>query len=309
MNNDKTIVTATNKNFIWGAYLLIASLRYHNVSVRVHILAQGLTEKDKELLTQFENVKVFETSDPRNLTLLKPDAILTADSEHITWIDADCIVVGDITKYLTAPGESLQIRLRSKEQVTLLYKVYFGIADKDSAIPNGVLEVWKKDVNERDVPAIETTCLAHCFTLHRKHINFIRKWQRQISKVVPSAVDISDTKSFAYHMTDESVLNSLLVFAYDAPLLTDLLLDKDQNAYILHYNRYPKPWKMWRLQHLKYFDLFISIIEWVQNKGYKTPPIPWSLKRKNKLICYSLAYIYKFAEKIRNRLRRKIYKP
>ncbi|GAG26211.1 unnamed protein product, partial [marine sediment metagenome] len=38
---EKTVVTACDKKFIWGAYLLVASLRYFNVDTKVHVLVSG----------------------------------------------------------------------------------------------------------------------------------------------------------------------------------------------------------------------------------------------------------------------------
>jgi len=315
MNNNTTIVTVCDKGFIWAAYLLIASLRYNNVNAPVHVLGRDFTNKDAELLEQFGDVKIIETSDKRPAMLLKPEAILTADTEYIIWIDADCIVTGDVTKYLVASGESFQIPLRTEEQTERLYRTYFGTLGEDERIPKVVLKTWKTDVGENDSPAIETTCMTYCFMLHRKYLDFIKKWHSQILKVVNKAynfVGILDKESLAYHMADESVLNSLFAFAHDAPTMvpiSEYLRDKTLHSYLVHFSNIPKPWTMWRLEHMKYFDAVTATIEWTQNKGYKTLPIPWSLKRKNKLICYSLAYIYKFAEKIRNRLRRKIYKP
>jgi hypothetical protein len=91
-------------------------------------------------------------------------------------------------------------------------------------------------------------------------------------------------------MTDESVLNSLFAFARNTPPIYEYQLDKGPQAYLVHFGVNPKPWKMWQLKHLKYFDLVISFIEWAQEKGYKTPPIPWSLRKENKIICHIIAH-------------------
>ena len=303
MNNDKTIVTAADKNFLWGVYLLIASLRYYNVSIGVHVLGRGFTETDKALLTQFDNVKIFETSDRRFLALLKPEAIFTADSEYIAWLDADCIAVGNITKYLTAPEESLQMRFRLKDEVALVYKTHYKAGDTNGSIPKAVLEIWKKDVAEKDVPAIKTTCVNNCFVMHKRHLGFIRKWQNQILKIFPKDIAAIDKKNFAYHMVDESVLNSLLAFANDAPAISEYLLDKVNDAYLAHFGESLKPWNLWQKKHLKYYDLVISIIGWAQKTGYKTPPIPPSLKRELKTVFYVLAYLNDLISKIKSSIK------
>jgi hypothetical protein len=86
------------------------------------------------------------------------------------------------------------------------------------------------------------------------------------------------------------VLNSLLAFSRCAPP-TDgqYLLDKDPNAFVLHCGLLPKPWQGWQYRHLPYYDYIVRIVEWVQEKGYKTPLMPMSLQRKYRMVSQTLA--------------------
>jgi len=308
-DKNKTIVTVCDRAFIWAAYLLIASLRYHNVNIRIHVLIRDFTDKGKLLLEQFGDVRLIGIVDRGAGVLLKPEAILTAESEYITWIDADCIVTGDVARYLIAPGESLQIRTKGRAELAEVYKSHYGSDDEYGTIPKKVLGIWKRGVGENDVPRMDTTCSTNYFTLHKKHLAFIKKWQKQIAKAIPkSTKKVIDKKSSAYFQTDESVLNSLLIFAHDAPPISEMLLDKDPLAYLVHFVRMPKPWQMWRLEHLKYFDHVMTILDWIKEKGYKAPPIPWSLRRRNKSLCYVVAYAYRFMYRLKNHIQHRIYK-
>lgn len=296
MTERTTIVTACDKNFLWGAYLLIASLRRHNVNVSISALTFGLSEEEKSLLEQFRNVEATMESGTRNshgTQLRKPDAILSAGSEYITWMDADCIVTGNITKYLIAPGQSFQIRFRSKKENVLRFKNKYGSPREYGSIPQSTLDVWRKDVGERDLPAIETTCVTNCFTLHRKHLDFIRRWRGQIAKLVP---DITGRRESAYsyggRVSDELILNSLFAFSRNPPPISKYLLDTDPQAYLAHFGVAPKPWKRWHPKHLKYYDMVVSIVDWAGKVGFRTPPIPWSLKRKNRGVCHIIAFAY-----------------
>src|SRR3954471_8755512 len=137
MHQNFTVVTNCNQNYLWGAYLLTASLRYQKNQAPVHVLAQGFSAEDNKLLEQFGNVRVFEPdkSNPRNLTNLKAQSLLTANTEYIGWFDSDCVVVGDITKYWIPPNGSFQSRFRTPAEMTDLYRLKFATEEKTGGIP------------------------------------------------------------------------------------------------------------------------------------------------------------------------------
>jgi len=119
-------------------------------------------------------------------------------------------------------------------------------------------------------------------------------------KVLPSDVGIVQDSSIAYFQTDESVLNSLLLFAEDAPdFPARYMADKLNLPHFVHFAYNPKPWIMWNNRSLKYFDKTMDIIEWAYNNGLGVDgvPLPPSFKRKNKFIYTALSplarYIYK----------------
>ena len=66
------------------------------------------------------------------------------------------------------------------------------------------------------------------FCIHRRHLDFIREWRDQIAKVLPAGdTGVVDSSLYAYFMSDESVLSSLLVFSRSAPPLSTFRLNRD----------------------------------------------------------------------------------
>lgn len=303
MSESKAIVTALDAHYLWGAFLLIASLRYHHVTVPIHVLAYGLNEEEKRLLSQFPDVEVFDLKEFnfKHFVEVKPLAILTCNQEYISWMDADCIVTGDVTEYLVAPGESFQVCLRGREEQL----DYFGGLLEESErnteilIPQKVLSVWKKDVGESEQLQIRSTFSTCSFTLHRKHFDFIRKWLNQMEKVFPSVEEgfgtrVTDKRSIAYRNMDESVINSLFAYAKNPPSQSEYLLDKDPSALLVHFVLRPKPWQLWLPQYMKYYDSVISLVRWAESNNYQTPKIPFALNSRYKYVNFALGYCYNF---------------
>jgi lipopolysaccharide biosynthesis glycosyltransferase len=284
--SSKTIVTACDHNFVWGTYLLLISLRRHGVHLPVHVVTHNLGEVDCALLHQVGGVSLFQASDEanhRNIVYQKTAAILTAESDLIVWIDSDCIVTGDITPLIDSTGEGLQIRMRPEEEIGYLFKKRYQRGEKRGTLPRKVIECWRKDVGERLTPAINTSCNAHCFAVHRKHLGFIRRWDAQIRKVIADegSAGVVNDRSFAYFLLDEAVMSSMLAFAEGAPPLRRY----DMERFVAHFGGRPKPWQRWLLRNMEYFDEVVGLLEWAEGQGWLLPATPWYLQRKNKLRC------------------------
>lgn len=304
----KTIVTACDHNFVWGTYLLLLSLRRHGVQLPVHVVTHHLGEVDCALLHQIGGVTLFEASgeaNHRNIVYQKTAAIMTAESDLIMWIDSDCIVTGDITPLIDATGEGLQIRMRPESEIAYLFKTRYARGEKRGTLPGKVLEIWRDDVGERQVPAINTSCNAHCFTVHRKHLDFIRRWDEQIRKVIPDAASagVVNDRSFAYFLLDEAVMSSLLAFSEGPPPIKRYVMEDDPACAVVHFGGRPKPWQRWLLRNMEYFDEAVGLLEWAEERGWLLPAAPWFLKRKNKSICRIHALFFE-AERL---IRRSVY--
>jgi hypothetical protein len=292
--DNNTIVMASDNNYVWGVWLLIASMRMNSMDEPVLILAENYSENDIECLEQFGKVKIVERSETsvRNLTFSKPEAMLLADTEYITWVDCDALFYGNCSKYLAPEPGFIHIRKRAYPENGIGFAKFYDPGEKPGPIPEKVLEIWRKDVGENQEPAFDT-CSSACYISIPQEYRFIlEKWREQIAEVMPEDnVGIVDKRSVAYFQTDESVLNSVLCFCNGAPKITPAFkLDKDPEAFFIHFNYQPKPWHLWNDYTIKHFDKTVAVVEWAVENNYKTPSkIPFSLKRKYRLFNHCIA--------------------
>lgn len=302
-----TVVTITDHNYLIVVYLLLLSLEYHRVRANINVLCVALTDEEKEFLAQFSNVKLFD-GDPtnkRNPATRKAEAILTAESQgvdYVTLLDGDGLVTGDITPYLS-PGEGFSSRMKSPKEEEANFRPYYEPGETRGGIPRKVLKAWRADVGEASEPKICNTVTSGNLTVHKSCFNFMRKWHDQMMRVLPLE-DPGMPYHFgnpAYPQMDESVLNSLLAFADDAPTLLPGMLNIDPRAHVAHLGpAKPRPWVLLRYEKLKYFRPIVDLENWAKEEGYRVPPLPWTFRRSNKPAVYTAAYLYLFSRKLKN---------
>jgi len=292
MNDSITIVSACDRNFLWGAYLLAASAARNIPGVPVHLLQTGLSEPEIGLISQFPHVQVLrlQDDDPRSVANRKAEALLSAETDYVAWLDADCFVIGDIRKYLIPTNGEFQIRLREPRENGWVWRNHYAPDDKRGELPRAVAERWRADVGQLEAPRIQTTCVTNAFVLHRRRLDFIREWKSQIAKVIPP-IDAGpvDKSSPAYFMTDESVFTSLLAFSNAAPPIADIRLNRDATAHVAHFGANPKPWKRWRKGVWYCNRHVLELLDWARASGFSTPPLPWSFRRGNRALAGLLA--------------------
>ncbi len=306
MSESQMIVTSCDQRFLWGAFILIGSLRYHGVKLPIHVVTFGVAESDRRLLEGLGGVRTFpaDTSNPRNIACQKATAILTSEADHIAWIDSDCLCTGDITSLIEAPAQSIQIRLRPPAEIAYLFRLRYAANEPRGPLPQVVLDTWQKDVGERTAPRLNTSCNAFLFVIHRQHLDFVRKWERQIEKVIPPQdFGIVNDRSVAYFLLDEAVMSSLLAFADHAPAVSPFRLAGDPARQVIHFGGMPKPWTKWMTRNLEYFDAVVTVIEWLQAQGIATPPVPWNLERKNRGRAVRTARIFEVQRRLLNATR------
>lgn len=290
MYEAKTVVTACDHPFVWGALLLGLSLRYQGMKSHYHILAYDLSDVESKILNSIPDTKIYPMSKPdtRSVCTQKPMAIATADTDIVVWMDADCMVNGNLEEYFITPDNGLQIRKRNPNEIATIYRDYYRLSDNIGKIPKRVLEIWQNDVADLKRPQIETVYQTNCFVLNNSHRDFINLWQEQMLKVIPSDTKgVYNKHSIAYSMTDESVLNSLMAFSSQAPTTAEYLMDKDPETHCIHFGLKPKPWQHLTLQaysHMTYID---ELIDWARQQEIELPKIPLSLrkdKRRSELV-------------------------
>jgi hypothetical protein len=293
MKPEITIVSACDRNFLWGAFLLAASAYRHVPGIPVHILQTGFTAADAALFDGLPDVRLLplDDDDPRNVANRKSEAIVTGESDYIAWLDADCMIVGDIRPLLIPANGDFQIRLREPAENAWVWRNHYAPGEKTrGGVPETVLARWCADVGQWPSPRLNTTCVTNVFVLHRRHLDFIREWKSQIAKVIaPVHAGVVDRSSPAYFMTDESVFSSLLAFSRLAPPLGELQLNRDPAAHVAHFGANPKPWKRWRKPFWYCHQPVLDLIAWLQSNGKPVPPIPWSFKRSATPLAWGVA--------------------
>ena len=292
MSSPVTIVSACDRNFIWGAFLLAASAARHAPGTPLHLLQSGFTAEDKLLFSQFPGLRLLplEDNDPRSVANRKSEALLSAETDYVAWLDADCMIIGNVAPLLIPENGAFQIRLREPWENAWVWRNHYAPGEPRGGIPESVLTRWRTDVAQLETPRINTTCVTNVFVIHQRHMDFIREWKRQIAKVIPPVnAGVVDHNSPAYFMTDESVFSSLLCLSRLAPPAGDLQLNRDPSAHVAHFGANPKPWKRWR-HSLWYCNRHVlDLLDWVHASGKATPPLPWSFKRHYRIPAASLA--------------------
>lgn len=274
-----TVVVAMDHHYVWGAYMMIASLRYNRMPEPVIVLGFALTAQDRQALEALGNVRVVN-SEPsrRNLTCSKPDAMVLADTDYISWVDCDSFFIGNCSDRLLWPDPDLiHIRQRQEFENAEVFRHLGG----RGPTPAVILDSWRRDVGERESPRLNTCCSACFLSLHRQHLPFLRHWSKQIAKVLPEdRVGVVDRRSFAYFQTDESVLNSLLCFAHEAPAVSpSYKLDKDPSALFVHFISRPKPWECWTPRAFRYFRQYVAVLDWARALNLPLPEgLPLALR-------------------------------
>ncbi len=307
MNN--TFVTACDSNYLWGAFLLIISLRYHGVEDPVHVMGYDLSDKERDMLQQFDNVKVYSEGrmTKRSVCTQKPDAIFSSNTEFTTWVDADCIVNGNIKNEFVATEPFFHIRFRDFHENGLVYRDRYSWGEKFGTIPEKVLKIWKWDIRERAFPTISTVCETNCFIIHKSHLPFIKRWKNQMEKVIDeNTIGVYNKSSTAYFMTDESVLNSLFAFADDSPEVGVYPYDKNMDAKIIHFSLFPKPWQTWSYKNIPFYEMVMQFIHWARSRGYELPDLPYSFQPANKQKIMKEAFIRELIASVRHEISTKI---
>jgi hypothetical protein len=284
-----TIVSACDRNYLWGAFLLAASAARFLPEVPFNLLQTGFGPEERSLLNQFPKVRILELTaeNRRNVCNRKHEALLTAETEYIAWCDADCLIIGNIGPLLIPQNHEFQIRLREPWENAWVWRHHYSASEQRGGLPAAVLTRWQKDVAQLELPQFSTTCVTNSFVIHRRHLDFIREWRDQIAKVLPAGdTGVVDSSLGAYFMLDESVLSSLLAFSRLAPPISDFRLNRNPAAHVAHFGAHPKPWKRWR-KHLWYCHRHVlDLLGWVAKTGRSTPPVPWSFRPDNRVPAY-----------------------
>lgn len=279
-----TVVSACDRNFFWGLYLLAASMARHIPQVPLVASVTGFTPEDKQWLEMFPSVQVrdLREGEARSVANRKAEALLSpTETDYVAWLDADCLVIGDIAPLLIPDNGEFQIRLREPWENGWVWRKHYAAGEVSGLLPASVKQRWQADVGELQTPCHDTTCVTNTFVLHRRHLPFIERWQQLIARVIPAQDrGVVDPALHAYFMIDESVFSALLAYAEAAPAVSPLRLNRDPQAHVAHFGANPKPWKRWRWSQWYCHRHVMETLAWVKASGRTLPPLPWSLQAR-----------------------------
>jgi hypothetical protein len=301
-----TIVSAADSNYFWGLILLAASIRNAGLECPIHLLVRDMSKHQIASLQALGDVTIQEmdSANSRNPCTWKPAAFSGANTEYIAWMDADCLVVGDISELLKPSNQEFQIRVRGKEENANAYHNFYALGENKGPIPQSILTTWQKDVGEATSSRLDTAVVTNCFVLHRRHLPFISLWERQIDKVLP-VVDggVCNREQPAYFMTDESVFSSLLAFSASAPPIADFQLDCIPEKHVAHFGVKPKPWDGWAQPTFYAYEDAMAAIDYAQKVCTNLPKLPPSLQRRNRLRYQIVAKARHFYQRVKQAVR------
>ena len=314
MERDNTIVTIGDINYLWGIFLLIASARRAGMDEPFLVGVKKFTPEAERILAQFGRVKLLKLDGMnRSLTCLKAHAMLKAETEYATWADSDAFFTGNVSGILLPRSpEEIHFRLRAPAEMPAAFKGH-SFGEDGRSIPKAVLEVWRKDIEDvageaRGEPRYATSGSASfCSFSMARFRKFAEIWHALQMKVLPDRdVGVVDKSLRYYHQLDESTLNACLNFVPDAPRVQEVYrMDKDRDRLFVHFIASPKPWQGWTKRAFRFFDEYVSVLEWAVSQGLALPgPIPGCLVRSRKGLMRALIPWMTFKPKIARRLRR-----
>ena len=289
MKRDNTIVTIGDINYLWGIFLLIASARKAGMSEPFLVGVKKFTPEAERVLTQFGDVRVVPLDgNSRSLACLKAYVMLQTETEFATWADSDAFFTGNVSDILTPSSpDEVHFRLRAPAEMPYAFKGHvFG--EDGRSIPKAILDVWRRDVAEvageaREVARYATSgSSSFCAFSMERHRRFAEIWHELQMKVLPDRdVGVVDKSLLYYHQLDESTLNACLNFVVDAPRVQDVYrMDKERDRLFVHFIARPKPWEGWTKRAFRFFDEYVSLVEWAKVEGLSLPgPVPRCLVR------------------------------
>ena len=305
---NNTIITAGDRNYLWGIFLLIASLRRNGMDEPVIVGTRGFDAEAEAILSQMGDVRFYPLdSFRRSLTCCKAQVMLQAETDYITWVDSDGFFSGNCSARLIPESpEEIHVRMRSPVEQPQAFKGYL-YGEDGHRIPQAVLDVWKENLHGLETPRIQRSCSACFLSVHRSARAFLEKWHEQMMTVLPSGdVGVVNRSLKYYHQLDESVLNSCLAFFPGAPRVAETYrLDKNPDEIFIHFIGQPKPWQGWGPAAFRHFSRYVDVVEFALKQGWRMPgEVPYCLKRENRLLCQLLRYPVSLKFKIMKRIRK-----
>ena len=307
-----TVVTAGDSNYLWGLFLLVASMRASGMDEPVLVGTKRFGPFHASVLEQLGGVTLRPLDDfDQSLTCCKAKMMLEAKTDFVTWADSDAFFTGNVSDRLAPPSPGfIHVRRRTPPEMAGAFPPPYDLSV--------ILPTWRRDVCAcaglaeddpsvpRPAPATFLSCSACFASVARSQERFLRVWDMLMRRLPKGDVGVVNRALACYHQLDESCLNACLTFLPDAPRVTDVYgMDKDPSRFFAHFCGSPKPWVAWTPRAMRFFDDGCRIVEWAKRERLVLPgPVPYSLDPAHKTSCRLLARPLVFKTKVENRLRR-----
>ena len=279
-----TVVTAGDRAFSWGSFLLVASMRMNGMHHPVVVGAMDWTDAMKRRVEALGGVKIHALPLSRQCVACQKPMLMACDdvkTDWICWADSDAVFVGDCSEWLV--GDDID------EIVVRKYDPPPPLLTKER------LAAWRSDVEQLCGSALDESRLGNTtvnnpfIVIDRKWRPFLDRWRVQTERVIAPDVITPWQKDSAYFQTDESVLGSLLCFAPDAPRVVKRYKANgsvDRSRYFAHFAYNPKPWQMWNPYSIRWHDVVAPVVDWVVANGYvAASELPFPLRRSWWPVC------------------------
>jgi len=293
-----TIVTASDNNYTWGIFLLVASIMRAKMPEKILIGAASWSPEWLKHIGNLPNVEILEMShDKRCPTTHKPHIMLEAKTDRVTWVDADGIFSGNCSKQLVGEKDCIYSRTYTPNEMIARYK--------KGPRP---LDIWLKDNDDmKQARTQPDVCAAIIGVSLSKSKEFLKYWEQQMKKVLPTKVTDPILKGSPYRHTDEDVLNSVLTCWSNAPKITQQYqLNIPGIPHFIHFPLSPKPWQgAWTSYNLKFYDELTGLVTWCRENNLLPDfeEVPASLEPNHKLRYQMIAPFLRPYKKIKSILK------
>jgi len=282
---DNTIVTIGDIHYLWGLFLLAASIRKAGMEEPLLIGVKDFTPEAEKCLAQLGNVTLVSLDGARrSLACLKPQVMLQAKTPFVTWADSDAFFTGDVSGLLPpVHPDEIHFRLRTPPEMA-------GLSDVAKPTPE-MMEAWRQDIAAVAGTALDrarytaTGSSCFCALSLERHRRFLEVWEALVRRVLPERnVGVVDKSLRFYPQLDESTLNACLFFLPEAPRVQETFrMDKERERLFVHFIAHPKPWEGWTRRAFRFFDEYVSVVEWAASQGFALPgPVPACLQASHK---------------------------
>lgn len=308
MKARNTVVSAGDANYLWGLFLLVASMRRHGMDEPVLAGVKGFTKEDRGILEQLGGVEFAELDGyGRSLTCAKAELMLAAGTEAVTWADSDAIFTGNCSELLAPRGAGkIHVRRRGEEEMGGAFPPPFRVGE--------ILEAWERDaaaIGGRGAAPAEgefRSCSACFLSVGRERVEFLEFWKRMMETYLPGGnAGVVDRSLRHYHQLDESCLNAALLFAPGAPEVEEpYRMDKEAGRTFVHFVGPLKPWQGWTARTVRHFRAVTEVVDWAAGEGLRLPggKAPWALRSGLGWVWRAAAGPWGFAARVRRKLGR-----